>query len=102
MIMARQATHGLDGKLRFSLNIPARVGRAEIVAAIAYFRPKTTDVLPMNRTDAKRLARDLLAKYGTEGSNGAVAHTASKKRLSEIRAHVDALFLEFTESTKTK
>lgn len=88
--------------LRFSLNIPARVGRNEIVTAIAYFRPKDTDVLPMNRTDAKRLARDFLAKYGTEGSNGIIPHSASDERLVAINAHVDELFIELTEKTETK
>jgi hypothetical protein len=92
--MARQATQGLDGELRFSLNIPARVGYAEISNAIAYFRPKPTDVLPTNRTDAKRLARDFLAKYGTDGSNGSVTHSASRERLNAILAHVDELFPE--------
>ena len=91
--MARQATRGLDGLLRFTISIPVRIGREEIVKAIAYFQPEDQDPLPQTRTDAKRLARDLLAKYGTDGLKNA-PNTTTPGRLNLIRAYVDEIFKE--------
>ena len=88
--MARQATLGMDGTLRFSINIPARIGRAELVAAVSYFRGET-DSLPETRTDAKRLARDYLAKYGAQGTPHPF-ESPSPARQTEIGNRIDELF----------
>ena len=95
--MARQATAGADGKFRFSMQIPIRIGRAEILAAITYFRSKDDDLLPVSRTDAKRLARDLLAKFGSEGVNGISSDDTSRERLREINLQTDELFPELRD-----
>ncbi len=95
--MARQAIKGPVGSLRFSLNIPVRVGRREILAAISYFLPEDSDVLPVSRTEAKRIARDFLALYGTVGVDGTVPMAVSAKRMSCIKEHIDGLFEELVE-----
>ena len=95
--MARQATPGVDGRLKFSINIPARIGRVEIIESVIYFRSPENSVLPETRTDAKRLARDYLARYGATGA-GSKLPDLSKERRSKIAARIDELFPEIQDN----
>ena len=99
--MARQATIGADGNYRFSMQIPIRIGWREIVAAIIYFRSKDMDTLPTSRTDAKRLARDLVSRFGSEGVNN-IPPNISAARKREILVQAGELFPELQEKRSNK